>query len=50
MSDNLVLIQTRLAICKKCESNNGTNGCTACGCLISEKTKQEKSTCPIGKW
>ena len=43
--------KTRHNICKSCEKYRKiTDQCKMCGCIMTLKTKLEKSTCPLGKW
>lgn len=44
-------LNTRLEICQGCEHLKKTfNVCGQCGCLVHEKAKHTKSSCPIGRW
>lgn len=41
----------RLNICNQCEYKNHVLGiCKKCGCLLREKAKHTRASCPIGKW
>lgn len=42
--------QERLIICSTCEHRSNLGVCKKCGCLLSQKVKHTKSTCPINKW
>ncbi len=43
------LAETRLKICETCEFRK-VNNCGVCGCALTAKTKDPKSTCPETKW
>lgn len=42
--------QKRLSICASCEYRSSLGVCKSCGCLLSQKVKHLKSSCPINKW
>ena len=43
--------ERRYSICKSCEFYNKTRDmCKKCNCIMSFKTKFEKTNCPINKW
>ena len=42
-------IKERWEICRKCEFYKLWQ-CTKCGCIASQKVKQQSETCPAGYW
>lgn len=42
--------EARLKLCQLCEHRNMVGICNKCGCVISQKVRHVKSSCPISKW
>ncbi len=40
----------RLNTCESCVNRNMVGVCNKCGCVIAQKVRHVKSSCPIGKW